>query len=38
MSSDESGEDDNEEVIVIHPLAWLSAEFVAFKQQLDEEN
>ena len=35
MSSDESGEDD--EIIMVHPLPWLSAEVVAFKQQLDEQ-
>ena len=37
MSSDESGEDDGDEIIVVHPLPWLSAEVVAFKQQLDEQ-
>ena len=29
-------EDDGDEIIVVHPLPWLSAEVVAFKQQLDE--
>ena len=37
MSSDESDEDDGEEVIVVHPLPWLSAEVAAFKQQIDDE-
>ena len=37
MSSAESGEDDGEEVIIVRPLPWLSAEVTAFKQQLDEE-
>ena len=37
MSSDESGDNDGDEVILVHPLPWLSAEVTAFKQQLDEE-
>ena len=35
MSSDESGEDDGDEIIMVHPLPWLSAEVVAFKQQFN---
>ena len=37
MSSDESGDDDGDDIILIHPLPWLSAEVKLFKQQLDEE-
>lgn len=37
MSSDESEEDEGDDVILVHPLPWLSAEVVAFKQKLDEE-
>ena len=38
MSSDESGydEDDSNEVIVSHPLKWLSANVTQFKRKLDE--
>ena len=35
MSSDQSG-DDGDQIIMVHPLPWLSAEVVAFKQHLDE--
>ena len=35
MSSDESGEDDGDEIIMVHPLPWLSAEVLAFKQQFN---
>lgn len=37
MSSDESAEEDGEEVLIIHPLPWISAEVVAFKQKMDAE-
>ena len=37
MSSDSSGEDDGEEVIIIHPLAWISSDVTLFKSKLDEE-
>ena len=30
MSSDSSGEDDGEEVLVVHPLPWISADMTAF--------
>ena len=38
MSSDEStiDEDDHDEVILIHPLPWLSATVANFKQKLDD--
>ena len=36
MSSDESGKDDDKEVIVSHPLPWLSANVALFKNKLDE--
>ena len=35
MSSDESGEDDGDEIIMVHPLPWLPAEVVVFKQQFN---
>ena len=35
MSSDQSG-DDGDEIIMVHPLLWLSAEVVAFKKHLDD--
>ncbi len=38
MSSEESADDEGEDVIVIHPLPWLSAEVTAFKQKLDEKS
>ena len=34
MSSDESGYEEGDEVILV---PWLSAEVIAFQQQLDEE-
>lgn len=37
MSSDSSGEDDGEDVLVVHPLPWLSADVSDFKCKLDEE-
>lgn len=37
MSSEESGEEDGDEVIILHPIPWLSAEITAFKQKLDAE-
>ncbi len=37
MSSEESDYDNNEEVIVVHPLPWLSDKVVNFKQTLDLE-
>ena len=37
MSSDSSGEDDGEDVIVVHPLPWISADMIAFKRKLDEQ-
>jgi len=37
MSSDSSGEDDGEDVIVVHPLPWISADVTTFKKKLDEE-
>ena len=35
-SSDESGYEDDKEVIISHPLPWLSANATQFKQKLDE--
>ena len=37
MSSDSSGEDDGDEVLVVHPLPLISAEMTAFKCKLDEQ-
>ena len=37
MSSDESGEDEDEEILIIHPIPWLTADVVSFKQALDSE-
>lgn len=37
MSSDESANEDGDEVLISHPLPWLSAEVVAFKQKMDAE-
>ena len=37
MSSDSSGEDDGEEVIIVHPLPWISADVTAFKKKLDDQ-
>lgn len=34
MSSDESGDDDGDEVILVHSLPWLSAEVTADKQNV----
>ena len=31
MSSDESGYEEGDEVILVRPLPWLSAEVIAFK-------
>ena len=36
MSSDESGIDDDEDVIVVHPLPWISSEVDSFKNKLDQ--
>ena len=36
MSSDESGNADDKEVIVSHPLPWLSSNVALFKKKLDE--
>lgn len=36
MSSDESGDDEGNEVIVSHPLPWLSGSVVQFKKALDD--
>lgn len=36
MSSDESGNEDEKEVIISHPLPWLSANVQQFKRILDE--
>ena len=35
MSSEESGEDDDKEVIIVHPLPWLSDKVASFKAQID---
>ena len=37
MSSDESGEEDGEEVLVVHPLPWLSESVAHFKTSLDQQ-
>ena len=37
MSSDDSDEDNGEDVIIVHPLPWLASEVVAFKSKMDEE-
>lgn len=37
MSSDESAVEEGDEVLIAHPLPWLSAEVVAFKQKMDAE-
>ena len=37
MSSDESGEDEDEEILIVHPIPWLTADVVSFKQALDSE-
>ena len=36
MSSDESGIDDDKEVIISHPLPWLSPAVQQFKKKLDD--
>lgn len=36
MSSDESGTEEDKEVIISHPLPWLSPVVQHFKQTLDE--
>ena len=37
ISSDSSGEDEGEEVIIFYPLPWVSENVSAFKKKLDEE-
>ena len=37
MSSEESGEEEDDEVLIVHPIPWLSAEVVSFKQTIDSE-
>ena len=37
MSSDSSGEEEGEEVIIVHPIPWLSADVVALKKKIDQE-
>jgi hypothetical protein len=37
MSSDESAEEDGEEILIVYPLPWLSVEGVAFKNRMDAE-
>ena len=37
MSSDESGTEEDKEVIISHPLPWLSPNVQQFKRKLDEE-
>lgn len=37
MSSDESGEEDGDEVLLVHPLPWLSETVVQFKASLDQQ-
>ena len=37
MSSDESGEEEGEEVLVVHPLPWLSHTVTRFKLSLDQQ-
>ena len=37
MSSDSSGEEDGEEVIIVHPLSWISDNVKSFKNKLDEQ-
>lgn len=36
MSSDESGNDDDKEIIISHPLPWLSSSVQQFKKKLDD--
>jgi hypothetical protein len=36
MSSDESGKDEDKEVIISHPLPWLSPAVQQFKKKLDD--
>ena len=36
MSSDESGTEEDNEVIISHPLPWLSPNVQHFKRKLDE--
>ena len=37
VSSDSSGEEEGEEVIIVHPLPWISADVATFKKKLDGE-
>lgn len=37
MSSDSSGEEDGDEILVVHPIPWISAAMTAFKCKLDEQ-
>lgn len=37
MSSDESGEEDGEEFLLVHPLPWLSTAVTQFKLSLDDQ-
>lgn len=37
MSSESSGEEEGEEVIIVHPLPWISSEVGTFKKKLDNE-
>ena len=37
ISSDSSGEEEGEEVIIVHPLTWISADVAAFKKKLDDD-
>ena len=37
MSSDESGEEDGEEVLIVHPIPWLSDSVAQFKHSLDQQ-
>ena len=37
MSSDSSGKEDGEEVIIVHPLSWISDDVKSFKNKFDEQ-
>ncbi len=37
MSSDESGEEDGEEILIVHPIPWLSHTVTQFKLSLDQQ-
>ena len=37
MSSESSREEEGEEVIIVHPLPWISSDVGAFQKKLDNE-